>query len=330
MDGYRWKELFSGADSTLMNAGKYNSQDSASRFSRYWASTPEARREKLMPFVWQTIARKGQLYGNRKLDNKIDFRNNYWFSYPGRSEILTGYFDPAINSNSYPDNPHENILEFINRQKGYDKKVVTFASWDAVARIVNRNRNGMLVNIYGEDVKGDHLTELQKAANAMQHFIPDVFGSGERLDGNTYMLAKSYLMASKPRAMYIDLADTDIFGHQGKYDYYLDAAHYADAMIADLWSYIQQDPFYRDQTTILIYPDHGRGEDKQWTSHGQNVPHAGEAYLMVLGPDTPPTGEQQSPAQLYMDQCAQTIAQLLGLTFTPTHPVGELIRTVIK
>ena len=37
MDGYRWKELLSGADSVLLSAKKYNSQDSTERFTKYWA-----------------------------------------------------------------------------------------------------------------------------------------------------------------------------------------------------------------------------------------------------------------------------------------------------
>jgi hypothetical protein len=82
----------------------------------------------------------------------VNVQNTYWFSYPGRSESFTGYFDPAVNSNEYPDNPNTNVLEYIDQQPGFHGKVVTFASGDAVARILNRNRNGMLVNIYGEDI----------------------------------------------------------------------------------------------------------------------------------------------------------------------------------
>lgn len=330
MDGYRWKELFDGADSVLLSTKKYNSQDSTDRFAKYWAATAAERRVKLMPFVWKEIAANGQLYGNRALGNTVDFRNTYWFSYPGRSEVLTGYFDTAVNSNSYPDNPNENILEFIEKQRGYKGKAAVFASWDVVAKIVNRNRNGMMVNIYGEDVKGNQLTAAQKLANQMQYFLPDVFGKGERLDGLTYMLAKTYMEANHPRAMYIDLADTDVYGHYGKYDFYLDAAHYADAMIADIWRYVQQDPFYRNQTTILIYPDHGRGEAEKWTSHGKSAPHSGESYLMILGPDTHPKGEVKTTQQLYMDQVAQTIANIMGLHFTANHPVGNPIESILK
>ncbi len=129
MDGYRWKELFQGADSSLLFDKKYT-RDSAWAVQKYWAENAKVRREKLMPFVWQQIAKQGQLYGNRDLGNYVNVKNKYWFSYPGRSETFCGYYDSLINSNDYPDNPNENVLEFINKQKGYNGRVVTFSSWD--------------------------------------------------------------------------------------------------------------------------------------------------------------------------------------------------------
>ncbi len=330
LDGYRWKELFRGADSTLLATKKYNTQDSSWRFQKYWATSKEERREKLTPFFWSTIATKGQLYGNRDYGNKVTLKNKYWFSYPGRSETFCGYYDPAINSNEYPDNPNENVLEFINKQKDYNGKVATFASWDAVYRIINRNRNGMLVNIVGEDVKGPNLTPLQKELNTIQHLMPQVFGRGERLDVMTYFMTKAYIMASQPRVVYIDFGDTDEFAHAGKYDMYLDGAHKIDAMISDLWNYMQQDKFYKDQTTFLICTDHGRGDDDKWTSHGSSVPKANETYLMVLGPDTPALGEVKTTTEIHQDQFAQTIANLLGFKFTANHPVGDPVPTVIQ
>jgi len=101
-------------------------------------------------------------------------------------------------------------------------------------------------------------------------------------------------------------------------------------MTADLWNYLQSDPFYRDQTTILLCPDHGRGVEGKWTSHGSSVPHANETYLMVMGPDTPGTGEISTPGQIYQDQFAQTIARLLGFHFTANHPVGEPVEQVMR
>lgn len=330
LDGYRWQEVFKGADSSLLFGRRYRSQDSAALVKKYWAATEKERREKLMPFFWNTIAGKGQLYGNRDLGNRVNVKNKYWFSYPGRSETLCGYYDSLINSNDYPNNPNENVLEFLNKQKGYQNSVVTFASWDAVARIVNRDRNGMLVNIPGEKVKGPSLTVAQQLANELQYYLPDYFGNSVRFDAHTFAITKAYMMANHPKVVYIDFADPDDFAHAGQYDSYLDAGRYLDAMIGSLWNMVQQDPFYKDKTTIMIYPDHGRGVESKWTGHGSSIPRANETWLAVMGPDTPATGEIKTNTQIYQDQFAQTAAQILGFNFTANHPVGEPVKTVIK
>ncbi len=329
LDGYRWQEIFRGADSAILFNRAYRMQDSAALVNKYWAPTPLLRREKLMPFFWKTVAAKGQLYGNRDLGNFVNVRNKYWFSYPGRSETLCGYYDPAINSNEYPDNPNENVLEFINKQAGYQQQVVTFASWDALSRILNRNRNGMLVNIPGERVTGPRLNGAQELANEIQDFLPEFFGKGVRFDVHTYAIAKSYIAANHPKVVHIDFSDPDDFAHARQYDSYLDSGHYLDAMIGNLWEMLQKDPFYKDQTTIMVYPDHGRGLDAQWTDHGGNVPHANETWLAVIGPDTP-GGEMKTGGQVYQDQFAQTAAHLLGFHFTANHPVGEPMKSITK
>jgi hypothetical protein len=330
MDGYRWQELFQGADSGVLFNKQYNHNDSAWTVTKYWDTNLQERRHKLMPFVWETIARQGQIFGNRQYGNFVNVQNKYWFSYPGRSEIFTGYYDSAVNSNEYPDNPNINVLEFINQQPAFHGKISAFASWDAVARILNRNRNGMLVNIYGEDVKGDALTPLQKEANLWQHTLPDIFGKGERLDAGTYALAKAYLLANRPRILYIDLGDNDDFAHAGDYGDYLDAAHYADAMFKDIWNTLQEDPFYKDQTAMIVFPDHGRGIGPGWTSHGARTPHSDETYLLAMGPGIAPKGELKAPGQIYQAQYAQTIAALLGLHFTAQHPVAAPVQGLLK
>ncbi len=324
MDGYRWRELFQGADSLLIFNKRYTRGDSAWTVTKYWDQDPTVRRRKLMPFVWGTIVQHGQLLGNRDLGNKVNVQNKFWFSYPGRSESFTGYYDSAVNSNEYPDNPNINVMEFIDQQPGFHGKVVTFASWDAVARILNRDRNGMLVNIYGEDIQ--NATPQEQEANIAQHLMPDIFGKDERLDAGTYLLAKAYLLAHHPRVLYIDLGDTDDFGHAGEYGNYLDAAHHADAMMAEIWAILQADPFYKDQTDLVVFPDHGRGTGPGWTSHGAHFPHSDETYFMAMGPGIAAIGEVKTAGQILQAQYAQTIAALLGFHFTAPHPVAEPIQ----
>lgn len=67
-------------------------------------------------------------------------------------------------------------MEFLNKQKSYKGKVVTYASWNALGRILNRERNGMLVNLSGENVEGPNLSDAQKLANELQHLVPEYFG----------------------------------------------------------------------------------------------------------------------------------------------------------
>ncbi|NCD70241.1 alkaline phosphatase family protein [Mucilaginibacter agri] len=330
IDGFRWEEIFRGADSAILSNKKFRRQDSVELYRKYWAATSNERRKKLMPFFWSTLTTQGQLYGNRDLDNKVNVKNKYWFSYPGRSETICGYYDSLVNSNEYPNNPNINVFEFINKQKGYENKVVTISGWDAVAKIVNRDRNHMpLINPF-ESVEGPNLTESQKLANELQNYLPDYFGKGVRWDLNTYAIAKTYIAANHPKVTYIDFDDPDDLAHAGQYDSYLDAIHYLDTMIGNLWKMYQNDPLYKDKTTFVICPDHGRGLINQWTDHGSNTAHSNETWLAVIGPDTPVTGEVKSAGQIYQDQIAQTIANLLGFNFVANHPVGAPIVSVFK
>lgn len=329
-DGYRWKEVFRGADSSKLFSKEFTSQDSAIKAKKFWGADLSERRKKLMPFFWNTIAAKGQLYGNRDLGNNVNTKNKYWFSYPGYNEIFTGYPDTLVNSNNFPPNPNFNVWEFINKQPDYKNQIAVFASWNAFYRILNQKRSGLMINAGFNDLKGSNLTDVQKTLNAQQHYLPKVFGEAERLDGTTFFLAKDYLKQNHPKVLQLSFIETDAFGHQGKYDFYLDAAHNNDAMIADLWNYIQSDPFYKDQTTLFIAVDHGRGEDAKWRNHSNTISYSNEIWFAVMGPDTPPLGEMKGPSQLYQYQYAKTLAALLGFDFTSVNPIGPVINSIFK
>jgi hypothetical protein len=142
-DGLRWQDVFKGMDSAIANQSKFNEGDSAMIFSKYWAPTEDERRKKLLPFLWSTILTKGQIYGNRTAGNKIDNANPFWFSYPGYSEIMTGYADTVIDRNDYPPNPNVTVLEFFNQQPTLKGKVAAFGAWEAFDRILNEARSGI-------------------------------------------------------------------------------------------------------------------------------------------------------------------------------------------
>jgi hypothetical protein len=329
-DGLRWKEVFNGAERKLLTDKRYVSTDSITLDSMFWASTPLERRKKLMPFFWDTLSKHGQLYGNREFGNKMNVKNRYRFSYPGYNEMFTGYPDSLINTNDFPPNPNINVLEFISQQPGFNGKVSVFASWNAYYRILNSDRSGIYINAGWKPVTDTSLNETEQTLNEQQGYMPRIFGPTERLDAYTFFLAKEHIKKYHPRIFYLALIDTDAFGHQGQYDLYLRAAHNADAMISDLWTFIQRDPFYKDKTTLLVTTDHGRGENEHWTRHYSDVDHSDEIWLAVLGPDSRPLGEVKTNGQLHQNQVAATISSFLGLQFKSKHVIGKPIESAIK
>ncbi len=150
-----------------------------------------------MPFLWSVVEQNGQLYGNRDLQNKVNNANRYWFSYPGYNEIFTGYPDTAVNSNGYPPNPNTNLLEYINKQKGYENKVAAFGAWDAFDRILNQERGEFPVYSAFDPVGGTDPTTTEKTINALAKDAYKPFGEAEVLDVFTHYGAINYLQTKK-------------------------------------------------------------------------------------------------------------------------------------
>ena len=98
LDGFRWQELFYGADSSIIHDPHFTSEASYSK-ALFWSEDPQSRKEKLMPFVWNVIAQNGQILGNRKWGSKVNVKNFYSLSYPGYNEIFTGETDAFISTN---------------------------------------------------------------------------------------------------------------------------------------------------------------------------------------------------------------------------------------
>lgn len=330
LDGYRWQELFTGADLQLVANDKYVGDTTALK-KNFWKDTPEQRRQTLMPFFWNVIAMKGQLYGNRQYNNKVNCSNHMWFSYPGYNEILTGFADDErINSNDKFENPNVTLLEWLNRQPAFKGKVAAFGSWDVFPFIINEKRSGVPVNAGFEPATGK-LTDRERLLNEMQLQIPSPF-EGVRLDGLTHQYAMEYVKKNQPRVVYISYGETDDFAHEGKYDAYLHSAQVTDSFIRDWWNYLQANPKYKGKTTIIVTTDHGRGVDPidTWRSHGTEIANADQIWFAVIGPDTPATGEMKTEGQWYQNQVAATVSAMLGMNYTNDKKVGDAVMAMIK
>lgn len=331
-DGFRWQEAFNGMDETLARDKKFNQNDSSYIYKKYWAETPKERREKLMPFMWSVLAKKGQIYGNRKLGNKVNNANPYWFSYPGYNEIMTGYADTLINSNKYPVNPNITVLEFLNKQPKIKGKVAAYGAWDAFDNIFNEKRAGFPVVSAFDNVGGKTPNERQKLINSMRTDSFKPFHEEECLDVFTHYGALEELKTNKPRVLYISYGETDEWAHYGFYRSYLDAAHQVDAWIKEIWDFVESDPQYKGKTALVFTTDHGRGDiiKAEWTSHGPHIKDASEIWFATMGPQIEAKGEMKNENQLYQNQFAQTMSKIMGYTFEANHPIANEIPGVAK
>lgn len=329
LDGLRWQEVFSGADSLLVVDTKY-AQDPEKLTEIFWDLNPKVRRETLMPFFWEVIAKEGQLHGNRKLGSKVNDKNRMVFSKPCYNEIFAGYpDDERINSNSKENNPNPNFLEFLQKQKGFENRIAAFASWDVFPAILNRDRNGLKLNAGFEKAQGEDLTEIETFLNRAQDEIRGPWG-GVRLDFFTHHYAMEELKTRKPKVLYIGYGETDDYSHDDRYDQYLLSARQTDAYIREIWDFVQNDPQYQNKTTMIIMTDHGRGvyPKVNWKSHSVNTPNSDEIWIAAIGPDTPALGEVRQEGQSFAMQVARTMVELLGFEY-PVIKAGEVIPTIL-
>ncbi|WP_276503173.1 alkaline phosphatase family protein [Terrimonas pollutisoli] len=314
VDGFRWQELFTGVDPSLINNTQYT-PDTATMKMLYWSDSEKERRQKLMPFLWSILAKKGQLYGNRQEGNKVNTANIYNFSYPGYNEILTGNTDLLVASNKRKLNSNTNVLEYLNTKEAFKGKVVAFTSWDVFPYILNEERSGMLVNSGYESMGNANISDKQQLIDKVQ--AEAVYNKGgTRHDQLTFLTAKEYLQQHRPRVLFLGLGETDEYAHSRRYDLYLEQANKIDRMLAELWHWIQTTPGYKDNTTILITTDHGRGSRRdKWSSHSSFIRGSSQTWLALLGPSIEPLGEVKDNQQLYQQQIAGLIAELVGEKF---------------
>ena len=317
-DGLRWQEIFFGAEASLVPAKE------AAGMHDY------ATRERLMPFLWRTMAKQGQVYGNAKLGSEAYVTNGLNFSYPGYNETLCGFSDPRINSNDKIPNPNVTVLEWLNGKPAFKERVAAFAAWDTFPSIFNAARAGFPVNAGYDAFRTQPMTPQFELLNRLKIESPHVWDD-EAFDAIPFETALEYMKVAKPRVLYLSLGEPDDWAHAGNYAEYLRSIHRADDYLRQLWETVQALPDYRDHTTLIFSPDHGRGgAPEEWKSHGEKIPASKYIWMAFLGPDTAAMGERSHTPAVTQNQIAATLAALLGEDYNAAVPkAGKPITDVL-
>ncbi len=328
-DGFRWREIFEGADASILNNSKYV-KDTALLRQLFWNDNETERRKLLMPFVWNVIEKQGAIYGNRNFGNEVSISNPYKFSYAGYNELFTGYADRAVIANKERYNQNQTILDFINEQPAYKGNVAAFTSWKLFNYIFNKPSSQLFLNSGYYPIRHDSLTITENLINGIQ---VDLFDSviSTRNDMLTFLAAKEYMKSHHPKVLYIGFGETDEYAHHGNYDGYLQSAVAVDNYLSQLWYLVNSDPFYKNNTNLIVTTDHGRGDGKNsWTRHDMFTKGSSNTWLLTLGPQFTKQGELKSKEAINTEQIPQTIARLLGLNFISNHPVSEPVYSLYQ
>lgn len=320
-DGLRWQEVFQGADPLLLDAKNGGSWVADAELKRrYWRATPQERRQLLMPFIWGTVAREGQIFGNRTQGSDAHVTNGKAFSYPGYNEMSVGFPNPDINSNEFGPNPNLNVFEWLNRSPDFTGKVAVYGTWANFAAIFNQPRSHLVMQAGW--MKPPESADASKNA-LMERLIDTTTRFDEEDVGNSLLQVEllDYVRTGKPRVLFVGYGETDNWAHQGRYDLVLESAHRTDGFIKELWDTLQSMPEYRGTTTFIVTADHGRGSGPvEWKEHGIEEKGSENVWIAVIGPDTPALGERTHVGAVTQAQIAATVAAFVGKDYRKDVP----------
>lgn len=322
-DGLRWQEIFTGADPTLLNESHGGIWDKEQDLRReFWRDDPLERRRALFPFLWNTVAVRGQIFGNQAQGSVARVTNGLAFSYPGYNEMLTGHPDPKIDSNEFGPNPNVSVLEWLNTLPELHGKVSVFATWAVFKDIFNVARSHLPLQVGWDPPYQGELSERQALLNRLYQTTTrldneDVYNAFQQVP-----LLDSFAK-QQPQVLFVGYGETDNWAHAGRYDLVLHSAHLFDRFVGELWERLQALPAYRDRTTFIITTDHGRGSGPtEWKEHGIEQKGSENIWIAVLGPDTPSLGERRHIDEVHQAQIAATVAALLGKDFRQAVPAA--------
>jgi hypothetical protein len=324
-DGLRWQEIFTGAEADLLNdkaGGSWMSEKDLRK--RYWRDTPAARRAVLFPFLWGTVAKQGQIFGNRTAGSDAHVTNGKAFSYPGYNEMTTGFPNDAIDSNEFGPNPTPTVFEWLNHFEEFHGRVAVYGTWEVFDNIFNKARSGLVMQT-GWTTPVETPVEARDTARAALlrrlYETTTRFDEEDVHDSLLQVPLLDYVKAAKPKVLFVGYGETDNWAHQGRYDLVLDSAHRMDGFVKELWETMQAMPEYRGSTTFIITCDHGRGSGlSEWKEHGVEEKGSENVWIAVMGPDTSPLGERTQSAPVTQSQIAATVAALVGKDYHAAVP----------
>lgn len=217
-----------------------------------------------IPHLAKDLAPQGVLFTNFRNNGKTNTNS-------GHAAITTGVYQSIKNDGTeLPKYP--SIFQYYLKQKEVPKeKTWIVASKGKLNILANARKKGWFNCFMPSEYCG-----------------PNGNGNDYSPDIHTWQVVMDKLEVDKPSLMLINLLEVDTRGHSNDWPNYLGAIERTDEYAFLLWEYLQNNDYYKDNTTLIITNDHGRhidGRKDGFKEHGDGCEGCRRMYMVALGPD---------------------------------------------
>lgn len=241
-----------------------------------------------IPHLFYDLAPLGAVFINFRIDDEGLTSTN-----PGQASILTGVWQIIANDGSErPNKP--TVFE-------YCRKELSAGATDCFVVAGKKKIHALSYSTFP-----GYGSEFGASTNCFD---------GE--DDEVYDSLVATMDAYHPKVILVNFPTTDVKGHTGVWDDYVNALKNADRLVYELWQKIQNDPYYKNTTTMFVTNDHGR-HTNDFEDHGDNCDGCEHIMLLAIGRNVTP-GVENSDLHYQID-IGPTAGDLLG--FNTPQAVG--------
>jgi len=241
-----------------------------------------------IPNLWNKMRREGVLYTN--LVNL-----NSEFHVPAADAVITGKNYPFYRRINTPS-----IFQYIRKKYALPaNRLWSIGNWYYNDRVYEADD-------YSKDTYPSQMSmpqlklsaELESVLTKQETMFIEFFKEFRRLeiikslyfyihwdsmDEVYYRVFKRVIEKFKPKFIFYMPMATDS-AHYGTFSRYTLALKHNDERIFEIWQMINRDPFYKDNTYLVVCPDHGR--NLYYRHHNENTyNNPSSVWMYIYGPD---------------------------------------------
>jgi hypothetical protein len=144
---------------------------------------------------------------------------------------------------------------------------------------------------YGElgwSVAGESSSLDGVTLGTIQKAVWDLVSTNAPVTGDefTFLVSAEVMRRFAPSMLVITFSDMEV-AHFGSYSLHLGGIRTVDRLVFDLWTQVQAQPAYRDNTTLFVLPEFGRDLDGSTTNgffnHRQDSDSTRLTWMMCMG-----------------------------------------------